>query len=107
MKKLMSVLMLLGVCNLGFSQMTKSDVEAVLAGVDVPSKETIFVVFNKTYSGGTWVEKYDKLGSKTIKFIPQEGSLLLKGSSYSYLLPYSSIKFIDVEATYIKVEMLN
>jgi len=61
MKKLVSLIMMLAICQFGSAQMTKADVESILSGANVSSKEKIYVIFNRVYSGGQWVEKFDSL----------------------------------------------
>jgi hypothetical protein len=107
MKKLFSVILLLGICHFGSAQMTKSDVESILSGANVSSKEKIYVIFNRVYSGGQWVEKFDKFSAATAVITPKDGALKIKGNSYSYLFPYSSIKYITIESTFMKIELLH
>ena len=99
--------MLLAICQFGSAQMTKADVESVLSGANVSSKENIFVIFNRVLAGGAWTEKFDKFNAKTAVITPKDGALMIKGNSYSYLFPYSAIKYITIESTFLKIELLH
>ncbi len=90
------------------AQMTKSEVETTMKGVNLQETPDIFLIRTREHDGSSqgWFEKFEKLDAKTAKITYNEHSMLLEGNSYTAFIPYDKIKLIFVKkANYLSIEM--
>ncbi|MDP2388389.1 MAG: hypothetical protein Q8M29_18595 [Bacteroidota bacterium] len=110
MKKL-SLIFAFALCNLiASAQMSKSEVETMMNGVNLKETPDIFLIRTRQHDGTSqgWFEKYEKLDTKTTKITYNERSLLLEGTSYTALIPYDKIKLIFVKkSSFLSIEMMD
>ena len=100
MKKIFLLFTCLGLMNVGFSQLQKSDVEAIFTKIDFSSFEKVYITFNTSEAGAKHnmrdenLASYEALDPKTITVEYADNYIHLSGSSYDVFIPYDKIKYI-------------
>ena len=111
MKKLSLIFAFVLVSLLANAQMTKSEVETMMKGINMQETPDIFLIRTRQHDGSSqqgWFEKYEKLDSKTTKITYNDNSIYLEGSSYTALIPYDKIKIIFAKkASYLSIELID
>lgn len=100
MKKILLLILSIGVFNFTYAQLEKDDVEEIFSEMDIKSYEHFYITFNtdglshhKNSDANT--AAYEELSTKTMKFDYKENYLKIVGESYTVIIPYDKIKYID------------
>lgn len=110
MKKLYFIAAILMACVTMNAQLSKSEVEGLIKGVNFQEIKDVFLIRTREHDGTKegWLEKAEKLDPKTCKITYNEKSLLIEGSVYTTLVPYDKIKVIFYKkANYLTIELID
>src|ERR1700757_5200811 len=95
MKKIHVVLVLLMATFSIKAQMSKTEVETMIKGVNFQEIKDVYLIRTRASNGAEgWSEKSEEFDPKTCKWEFNEKSLKVEGGSYSVLIPYDKIKII-------------
>jgi hypothetical protein len=109
MKKIHVVLVLLMATFTIKAQISKSEVETMIKGVNFQEIKDVYLIRTRASNGAEgWSEKSEVFDPKTCKWEFGEKSLKIEGASYAALIPYDKIKIIFYKkATYLTIELLD
>jgi len=109
MKKLFIVLAFLSAAFSSKAQMTKSEAESMIKGVNLAEIKDIYLIRTRARDGAQgWSEKSEQFDPKTCKWEFGERSVKVEGTSYAVLIPYDKIKVIFLKkGSYLTIELID
>jgi hypothetical protein len=99
MKKILLLIISLGIFNFSYAQLEKEDVQDIFTHIDVKAYPKFYVSFNTESANKHKMEdenlaSYESLNTATLKIEYMKNFMKITGDTYTVFLPYDKIKYI-------------